>query len=39
MTIIPVMGMALIAPHKLATRRSGAILLLDSNILFRFLLA
>ena len=32
MTIIPVMGTALIAPHKLATRRSGAVLLLESNI-------
>ena len=32
MTIIPVMGMALIAPYKLANRRSGAVLLLDSTI-------
>jgi hypothetical protein len=32
MTIIPVMGMALIAPYKLATRRKGAALLLDSTI-------
>jgi hypothetical protein len=32
MTIIPVMGMALIAPHKLANCRSGAVLLLDSTI-------
>lgn len=32
MTIIPVMGMALIAPHKLANRCSGALLLLDSTI-------
>jgi hypothetical protein len=33
MTIIPVMGMALIAPDKTANRRSGgAVLLLDSTI-------
>jgi hypothetical protein len=32
MTIIPVMGMALIAPYKLASRHSGAVLLLDSTI-------
>lgn len=32
MTIIPVMGMALIAPYKLANSRSGAVLLLDSTI-------
>ena len=32
MTIIPIMGMALIAPHKLANRRSGALLLLDPII-------
>jgi hypothetical protein len=32
MTIIPVMGMALISPHKLANLRSDAVLLLDSNI-------
>jgi hypothetical protein len=35
MTIIPVMGTALITPHKLANRRSGAILLLDSTIFFQ----
>lgn len=32
MTIIPVMGMALIAPYNLAKRRRGAVLLLDSTI-------
>lgn len=32
MTITPVMGMALIAPYKLANRRSGAVLLLDPLI-------
>jgi hypothetical protein len=32
MTIIPVMGMALIAPYKLANRRSGAVLLLDPTV-------
>jgi hypothetical protein len=32
MTIIPVMGMALIAPYKLVNSRSGAVLLLDSTV-------
>lgn len=36
MTIIPVMGMALIAPYKLANRRSGAVLLLDPTIFVSF---
>ena len=32
MSIIPVMGSALISPYKLASQRSGALLLLDVSV-------